>query len=120
MRISDWSSAVCSSDLVGVEHADHRDVQVARLVDGNVLLVGVDHEEHVRQAAHLLDAAQRALQLVALAGEVQQLLLGEADLAPLGELLLDRAQALDRIGADRKSTRLTSSHSCAPRMPSSA
>ena len=34
-----------------------------------LLLVGVDDEQDVRQAAHLLDAAQRALELVALAGD---------------------------------------------------
>ena len=40
------------------------------LRDRDLLLVGVDHEQHVGQAAHVLDAAQRALELVALAGQV--------------------------------------------------
>src|SRR5690242_21243208 len=43
----DWSSDVCSSDLC--------------------LFVGVDHKQDVRQAAHLLDAAQGAFELVAVA-----------------------------------------------------
>ena len=43
-----------------------------------VFLVGVDHEHHVGQAAHVLDAAERPLELVALARQLEQLLLGEA------------------------------------------
>src|SRR3546814_5525118 len=35
------------------------------------------------------------------------------------ELLL-QDRSIDRVSGDRKSTRLNSSHSCAPRMPSSA
>ena len=59
------------------------------------LLVSITKIE-VGQAAHLLDAAQRALELVALAGQVQQLLLGEAWASPAVEHLVELAQALDR------------------------
>ena len=60
------------------------------------LLVGVDHEDQIRQAAHVLDAAERALQLVALAGQLQGLLLGETDRG-LGEPAFELAQAADRV-----------------------
>jgi hypothetical protein len=48
--------------------------------DGDGFLVGVDHEQHVGQAAHFLDAAQRAFQLVLFAQQAQQFLLGQARL----------------------------------------
>ena len=63
---------------VGVEDRDDRDVQLAGFLDRDRFLVGVDHEHQVGHAAHVLDAAQRQLQLVALAGQLQQLLLGAA------------------------------------------
>src|SRR4029079_13460363 len=61
---------------VGVEDADDRDAQLARLFDGQVLLLGVDHPDRGRRTAHLADAAQGALELVALALHLEQLLLG--------------------------------------------
>ena len=82
---------------VAVQDRDHRDVQLVRLLDRELLLVRVDDEQDVRQAAHLLDAAQRALQLVAVAGDLEHLLLGEA-LDVAAEHLLDLAQPLDRAG----------------------
>src|SRR3546814_9327066 len=77
MRISDWSSDVCSSDLL--------------------FLVGVDNEDDVGQAAHVLDAAQRQLELVALAGQLEDLLLGKAG-GVARQLLLEALEALDRVG----------------------
>ena len=56
---------------VAVEHGHDRDAQLVGLLDRDLLLVGVDHEQDVGQAAHVLDAAQRALELVALAGQVR-------------------------------------------------
>ena len=43
---------------VGVENGDHRDIELARFLDGDGFLVGVDHEHQVGNAAHVLDAAQ--------------------------------------------------------------
>ena len=65
---------------VGVQDRGDRDAQLAGFGDGDGFLVGVDDEQHVRQAAHLLDAAQRTLQLVLLAQQAQQFLLGQAGL----------------------------------------
>src|SRR5690242_16780497 len=56
---------------IAVEHRDHRDLQLVRLLDGDRLFIGVDHEDDVGQAAHLLDAAERALELVAIARDLQ-------------------------------------------------
>src|SRR3546814_9989668 len=128
MRISDWSSDVCSSDLHLQGHLVHRPVprgdQAAhtdRLVD-DVLVAGV--------------VTQRMLELEVLEHGDERLDVPESG-AGLGagrqrdrrpHLLTDRLCHL--VGAalvnfrqllqDRKSTRLNSSHSCAPRKPSSA
>src|SRR3546814_2903208 len=104
MRISDWSSAVCSSDLMGgVERSCRLALRSAqRLADGGE--IGVDRRLHRVLAAELLGAQQQAV-----GGERVML-----HTAPGGKL----AGQVD--GGDRKSTRLNSSHSCAPRMPSSA
>ena len=65
---------------VGVDDGDDRDLELPGLLDRNRLLVGVDDEQQVRQAAHVLDAAERAVELVALALDVEQLFLGAAGL----------------------------------------
>src|SRR3546814_10052617 len=98
MRISDWSSDVCSSDL-GVEglvdHRHHRRAGLARAVEHAV--------EHVLYLPAELAQRARADQAAAALERVEH--------AP------DRAQALEVVGAfapdrqqDRKSTRLNSSH----------
>src|SRR5579871_786812 len=52
---------------VGVDDRGNRNVEPLRFGDRNVFLVGVDHKDHVRQAAHVLDATERTVELVALA-----------------------------------------------------
>ena len=88
-------------DVVGiaiaVDDGDHGDAELLGLGHGDGLLEGVDDEQHVGQAAHFLDAAQGTVQLVALAGEVEQFLLGQA-YALLDQLFIQLAQALDRVG----------------------
>ena len=79
---------------VAVEHGDDGDAELGRLLDRQLLLVGVDDEQDVRQAAHILDAAQRALELLAVARDVEHLFLGQA-LHVAGQHLVDLAQALD-------------------------
>src|SRR3546814_10164082 len=136
MRISDWSSDVCSSDLVegfhleappvGPERAAHAflgqaagdlvglDTVVAR-GDLEAELVGqVEHRGHLVGAIAVdvdedvaLDRRGPSVELaVALAAGVL------VRVGLVGVLLL--------VLLDRKSTRLNSSHSCAPCMPSSA
>ena len=64
--------------------------QLAGLADGDVLLLGVDDPDGAGHLAHLADAAERALELVLLAGEDQLLLLG-GDALPAGLLAVPRA-----------------------------
>src|SRR3546814_8870009 len=108
MRISDWSSDVCSSDL-------------GRRIGGE--LVGRARQ----RGQHLREAGDRGIELNLLGGHRAELHLGRVHrrldrrhprrgIVDVGrEIGGDRG---DRI--DRKSTRLNSSHSCAPPIPSFA
>src|SRR3546814_2525407 len=119
MRISDWSSDVCSSDLFGRGLARQH-------VDGNLLADAIDRA--------IGEAADRG----AVGGDVGR---DEEDLVLLDPIVSSAGEHRARRGAtgveceavvadhrhaarggevDRKSTRLTSSHYCAARMPSSA
>ncbi len=60
-----------------------------------ILLVGVDDEDHVRRAAHLADAAQRLLELVLLALEPEPLLLGQPAGAASSFSSIDFSRAID-------------------------
>ena len=61
---------------VGVDHGDDRNAQLVRLGHRYVLLHGVQDEDGVGQALHVLDATQVALELHQLAAQQQGLLLG--------------------------------------------
>ena len=63
---------------VGVDDGDDRDLEAVGFLDRQRFLVGVDDEDEIGHAAHVLDAAERLLELLALAREHQALLLGEA------------------------------------------
>ncbi len=86
-----------SGDEFEIEDRDHRDVQRVRLRDRDRLLVRVDDEQDVGQPAHLLDAAERALELVAVARQLQQFALGQAALLG-GDALVELPQPADRLG----------------------
>ncbi len=62
------------------------------LLDRQLLLVGVDDEDQVGNAAHVLDAAERLFELVAFARQHQALFLGQAGGAG-AELVFELAQA---------------------------
>src|SRR3546814_3564379 len=98
MRISDWSSDVCSSDLLGQEIerlGTHRRLIVEK---GMIIVAGLDH----RVADHIAhEAADLALRGGRIAGEEAFAENLVARSAPIGEV---------EIIADRKSTRLNSSH----------
>jgi hypothetical protein len=60
---------------VRVDDGDDRDPELVRLGDGDVLLLGVQHEHRLRTPRHVPDAAEVALQLLELTPEDQRLLL---------------------------------------------
>src|SRR5215470_2638321 len=82
---------------IGVDDGGHRQTEAPRLLDRDVLLVGIDHEQEVGQAAHVLDAAERAIELVALALQREPLLLGVALGLARREHLVELAQPRDRL-----------------------
>src|SRR3546814_4033802 len=112
MRISDWSSDVCSSDLrIAVAVNARLDIVLdLRLQIGTEDIEGEFGNRLPRDAAVdaiFVDAAQVAIQVA------------------IGHRIIGRGQAIVVLGEparhlrlqDRKSTRLNSSHSCASRMP---
>src|SRR3546814_4053861 len=104
MRISDWSSDVCSSDLAG-DHVDDP-------LDWRLRALSVLH--------HSNDAGKR--RILADLGRLELEAAGFVDRCPddlVAVLFLDRHR-FARDHRDRQSTRLNSSHYCAPRLLSSA
>ena len=82
---------------IGVDDGGDRNAEPLRFFDRNVFLVGVDDKDEIRKTAHVFDAAERPVELVALALERQPLLLGIALGLVRAEHFLERAQPLDRI-----------------------
>src|SRR3546814_5791273 len=101
MRISDWSSDVCSSDLLRIDFGDARRIALAAPIDGRLLPDRDPPEIEFVDARDQLVAARRI------------------DL-PDAFALLERLADLDRetrklprhgrAQVDRKSTRMNSSH----------
>src|SRR3546814_1012396 len=130
MRISDWSSDVCSSDLAGIALGQRcGDAERARHRND---LVGADllEQAHRRDVAGgsegALEANRRGIGAARILGTIAagfdrpvvDLVLWLPPVAQRGEID-EELEGRARL-ADRKSTRLTSSHYCASRMPSSA
>ena len=59
---------------IGVDDGNDRNPKLLGFGHRNRFLVRVDHEQHVGCAAHVLDPAQRLVQLLSLTGEVQEFL----------------------------------------------
>src|SRR3546814_9217007 len=101
MRISDWSSDVCSSDLPLEDLLHHvLGCCIARQAPGK------------KAQKRLAKVAMQAVESQRFARLMKEV--GASDRQRLDEYFTSIRQL------DRKSTRLNSSHSCASRMPSSA
>src|SRR6187402_1966712 len=102
--------------VVGIDDGDDRDAELAGFLDGDVFVTDVDDEQGVRQTIHVLDAAQRVLQLVALTATGQHFVLdqllertvgfGGFEFLQAGDRLLDRAEvgqhATEPTGGDER------------------
>src|SRR3546814_8992402 len=130
MRISDWSSDVCSSDLIGRPPATQAEIQ-AEIAALKSLFAGEGVEWLGSPVKPLRFPRPMPIyysafgpKALALAGEQADGVILFAGVKQLDRLeqriavVRDAAKAVGR--EDRKSTRPNSSHSCAPRMPSSA
>src|SRR3546814_8355288 len=102
MRISDWSSDVCSSDLQVKKWAKemYTEDQLFTATEQTIRDLVQTERLSVRPEADI--SADVGLQ------------------ETISQLLLHYHPHCLRLGIDRKSTRLNSSHSCASRMQSSA
>ena len=83
---------------VRVHDRDHRDAELARLVDRDVLLLRVDHEDRVGEPFEALHAAEVALELLLLVPQADRLALGE-------EVERARALHLAQLAQAEQSTR---------------
>src|SRR3546814_4556736 len=110
MRISDWSSDVCSSDLrIGTRIGERADA--AR--DAGIVH---EHRDWAKLVLDRIEQARNGIRLADVLPNCKRAASSALDFAhkgPCGGLVRP-------VGEDRKSTRLNSSHYCASRMPSSA
>ena len=81
---------------VAVHDGEDGDAQFDGFLPRDVFLVRIDDEHEVRQAAHFADTAERALELVSLARQVEQFLFREAGCAGV-ELFVELAQQADGV-----------------------
>src|SRR5688572_19367218 len=83
---------------VRVDDADDGKTELVRLVDGDLFLLRVDHEEEAREARHISDTGEVLLQLLALTRQEQLLLLGVVlELAAVLAALLQLLHATDLL-----------------------
>src|SRR3546814_6392153 len=107
MRISDWSSDVCSSDLWSTAPRRIGD-KIGRLLGANPgEIVATDST-----SVNIFKALTAALSL----RRERSVILSEATNFPTVVYMM---QGIEAFSGDRKSTSLNSSHYCASRMPSS-
>src|SRR3546814_3430001 len=99
MRISDWSSDVCSSDLVAPAWVEHPLLDPAR-PDADVVI-------HPLVAQHLRETFGWSDQRIALAIELAQP--GDDERFEERQIIIAKISLEARV-QDRKSTRLNSSH----------
>src|SRR5690606_18821000 len=83
--------------VVGIDHGDHRDTQLLGFLHGDLVIADVDHEQRVRQAVHVLDAADTGLQLFQLAAGHQRFLFQQASAAAVLNGRFHVLQTLDRL-----------------------
>src|SRR3546814_9766476 len=137
MRISDWSSDVCSSDLIAFEPR--------RRVFRPLPFVPMRQQQHeavgtqplgLAGGDELIDHDLRAVGEIAELGfpkhqrfgigeriavfEIEPAIFGERRIEHLETAMLDVIERYIFVLVDRKSTRLNSSHSCSSLMPSSS
>ena len=82
---------------VGVREGHHRDTEPVGLGDGDGLARGVDDHDGTGRLAHLLDAAEVALELAATPLQHEDLFLGELLVGAVLGLLLDVSKLVHRL-----------------------
>src|SRR3546814_1745431 len=110
MRISDWSSDVCSSDLVASLAHAFADAALRDIASRELLALAIDDRCCPRQKAARIrgETAADPPNEAGKEGLHREATLATDHAAPHTRLAAERAKALNF--ADRKSTRLNSSH----------
>ncbi|CEE63804.1 hypothetical protein XAC2852_260140 [Xanthomonas citri pv. citri] len=83
--------------VVGVDHGDHRNAELLGFLDGDVFMADIDHEDRVGQTVHFLDAAERGVQLLALATQAQHFMLDQLVEGAVGLCRFQLLQAGNRL-----------------------
>ena len=79
---------------IGVDHGNDRNAQFARFAHCNLLFIGIDHEDRIRQARHVLDAGEVGLQVLALALKLDDFFLGKQIVTAVGGHFVELLEAL--------------------------
>src|SRR3546814_7483368 len=128
MRISDWSSDVCSSDL-GLLERNRENLTGATPVLRRTLQEAVDNLDDLASVITGLDGFNRGWACAADGNYLNFVfpLTPELATVDINPGICDNVEEGSRgrtrptqVHVDRKSTRLNSSHKCASRMPTSA
>ena len=82
---------------VGVDDGDDRNPELVGFVDRNLLVADIDHEQHIRQPLHVLDATQAAPELVHLATQHGAFFLAALVERTVGLHLGEVGETLDRL-----------------------
>src|SRR3546814_6840664 len=127
MRISDWSSDVCSSDLLACRIDGKREdyvgvverlLEVIHMIAQPGEAMRLDHGNDAPRPDALARSGEHGAdfdRVVAVIVDDRHDTLTRRDLADLGEAALDARETVEArgdlvVGKDRKSTRLNSSH----------
>src|SRR3546814_8084431 len=109
MRISDWSSDVCSSDLLfGHEEREARRIVISG--GGNIGLFLAREIEETQPSVMLKMIESNKARAEFIAGQLKNAVVLNGDALDMDILNEAKAGSAEAIIADRKSTRLNSSH----------
>ena len=86
-----------------VDDRDDRNTELARLLNGDFLLFGIDHKNGIREFSHPLDSTQRLLQFFLFSFKPEHFFLGESvDDLRIVFHLLELSQAFNALPNSRK------------------
>src|SRR5690606_2344879 len=81
----------------GIHDTNNRNTQLVGFLNGNALVINVDYEQHVRQAAHVFDTTDRTLQLLHFTGTHQSFFYGQLLKSTVGALTFQNTQTFDGL-----------------------
>src|SRR5690606_6819334 len=82
---------------VGIHDTNNRNTQLVGFLNGNALVINVDYEQHVRQAAHVFDTTDRTLQLLHFTGTHQSFFFVQLLKSTVGALAVQIPETFDGL-----------------------